>query len=118
MRGALAGGLGGIGFGLTWMGLEGLMGRVSAPLGYVLLATALFSLGMAFSESRHRAHAPWGLATLLGVLGLVAFGLDVPKWYAALILLFAVAYTYLGLFVHWQSHPPHLPHFRRARVRH
>jgi hypothetical protein len=117
MRGALTGGLGVIGFGLTWMGLEGMMGRVSAPLAVVLLATAALSLGMAFSESHHRTRAPWGLATLLGVLGLVAFGLAVPGWYAALILLFAVAYAYLGLFVHWQSHPPHLPHFRRARVR-
>jgi hypothetical protein len=121
MRGAMTGGLGALGFGLTWMGMESLFARISTPLAFVLLACAAFSLGMAFSEARMRPRTPWLLAGALAVLGLVAFGIGAPGWYAALLLLFAVAYTYLGLFVHWQSHPPHLPHphlphFKRARM--
>jgi hypothetical protein len=120
MRGAMTGGLGVMGFGLTWMGMEALFGRISIPLAVVMLAAAVFSLGMAFSESRLRMRAPWGLSVLLAIVGLAAFA-EAPGWYAALILLFAVAYGYLGLFVHWQSHPPHLPHphlphFKRVKA--
>jgi hypothetical protein len=114
MRGALTGGLGVIGLGLSWVGLEGLFGRFAIPLGFVILATALVSAALAFSESRFRPHAPWGFAVFLGIMGLVAFGLGVPTWYASLLLLFAVAYASLGLFVHWQRHPR--THARRARA--
>ena len=122
MRGTMTGGLGVMGFGLTWMGMEALFGRISIPLAAVLLAAAVFSLGMAFSESRLRMRAPWGLSVLLAIVGLAAFGAGAPGWYAALILLLAVAYAYLGLFVRWESHPPHmphphLPHFKRVRVK-
>ncbi|MBF5046088.1 hypothetical protein FGE12_26980 [Aggregicoccus sp. 17bor-14] len=122
MRGAMTGGMGAIGFALTWVGMEGLFGRISTPVAVLVLLSAVVSLGMAFSDAPARRRAPWILAAVLGVVGLVAFGTDTPSWYAALILLFAVAYAYLGLFVYWQAHPPHLPHahvphFRRARVR-
>ena len=117
MRGALAGGLGGMGMGLTWVGLAGILGRFAIPLGFVVLASALLSAGLAFSESPYRLHAPWGFATLLGILGLTAFGWG-PAWYASLLLLCAVAYASLGLLVHWQRHGrPHLPHFGRERMR-
>jgi len=120
MRGAMTGGLGALGFGLNWMALESLFARISTPMAFVLLSCAVFSLGMAFSEARLRPRAPWILAAALAVLGAVAFAMGAPGWYGALLLLFAVAYSYLGLFVHWQSHPPHLPHphmphFGRAR---
>ncbi|MBF5043341.1 hypothetical protein FGE12_13165 [Aggregicoccus sp. 17bor-14] len=117
MRGALAGGLGGIGLGLTWVGLAGILGRFAIPLGFVVLACALASAGLAFSESHYRLHAPWGFATLLGILGLTAFAWG-PAWYATLLLLFAAGYASLGVLVHLQRHGrPHLPHFGRARVR-
>ena len=108
-------GLAFLGYPLVFLGMASLFARVSAPVGYTLIAAGLVSLGLAVSRSRHRPHLPWAAGAGLLVLGLVTLGTGMPAWLAWGIVVMAVAYLGYGVLLFIDKHPLDTWHLRRSR---
>ncbi|WP_224369086.1 hypothetical protein [Hyalangium versicolor] len=89
------GGLALFGFGLFLLSIAGLYVRSAFGLAWFMLAVALVSMGMAFSESKRLREVSLGLGVLLlgaTVVGLIA---GVLWWMALGAFLFSMAYLVL-----------------------
>jgi hypothetical protein len=109
-------GLAFLGYPLVFLGMASLFARISAPVGYALIAAGLVSLGLAVSRSRHRPHLPWAAGAGLLVLGIVTLGLDMPGWFAWGIITMGVAYVGYGVLLFIDKHPMENWHLRRTRT--
>jgi hypothetical protein len=98
-------GLAVLGYPLVFLGMASLMARVSTPVGYVLIAAGLVSLGLAVSASRHRPHLPWAEGIGLVVLGLAVWGGGLAAWLYGAILFMGMAYLGYGVALFVEAHP-------------
>lgn len=115
------GGLALFGLGLFLLSIAGLYVRSTFGLAWFLVALALVSMGMAFSESKRLREVSLGLGILLLGGALVGLLTRTEWWMVAGIFLFGVAYlvlwaefryTYFGRVTAEQ-----LPHPARSRWR-
>ena len=89
------GGLAIFGFGLFLLSIAGLYARSAFGLAWFLLAMALVSMGMAFSESKRLRELSLGLGAVLIVAAAVSFFAGVTWWMALGTLIFGVAFSVL-----------------------
>jgi hypothetical protein len=89
------GGLAVFGFGLFLLGIANLYARTSYWMAWVMLALALVSMGLAFSESKRLREVSLGLGAVLLVLTGVAMATGTPWWLSLGSFLIAVAYGVL-----------------------
>ena len=89
------GGLALFGFGLFLLSIAGLYVRSSFGLAWYLLAAALVSMGMAFSESKRLREVSLGLGVALLAGSLVSLIVGAVWWMVLGTFLFAVAYVVL-----------------------
>ena len=89
------GGLAIFGFGLFLLSIAGLYARSAFGLAWFLLAVALVSMGMAFSESKRLRELSLGLSGLLIAAAAVSLFMGVTWWMALGTFLFGVAFAVL-----------------------
>ncbi|WP_224247682.1 hypothetical protein [Hyalangium gracile] len=109
------------GFGLFLLSIAGLYVRSAFGLAWFLLALALVSMGMAFSESKRLRDVSLILGALLLVAAVGGLIAGVMWWMVLGTFLFSVAYVVLwaefrfAYFGHVT--PEQLPHHQRGRWR-
>jgi hypothetical protein len=89
------GGLALFGFGLFLLSIAGLYVRSAFGLAWFLLAVALVSMGMAFSESRRLREVSLGLGAVLLAAGVVSLIAGVTWWMVLGTFAFAAGYLML-----------------------
>jgi hypothetical protein len=115
------GGLAIFGLGLFLLSIAGLYVRSSFALAWFLLAAALVSMGMAFSESKRLRQVPLGLAAAL--LGAAVVGLIVGAVWWMVLGTFVFAAAYLVLWAEFRyaffgnTPPEQTPHPAGSRWR-
>jgi hypothetical protein len=115
------GGLAIFGFGLFLLSIAGLYVRSSFGLAWFLLAAAIVSMGMAFSESKRLREVSLGLGVALLAASVVSLLAGALWWMVLGATLFAAAYIVLWAefrFVAFGHIPPEqVPHHsRRWRI--
>ncbi|MCP3166014.1 hypothetical protein [Myxococcus qinghaiensis] len=115
------GGLAIFGFGLFLLSIASLYARTAYGVAIGLLAMALVSMGMAFSESKKLREISLGLSLGLLALATVAVATGTVWWLSLGTFLFAVAFGVLwaeyrfAFFEHVRQEdlPPRRPHHAR-----
>ncbi len=115
------GGLAIFGFGLFLLSIAGLYARSAFGLAWFLLAVALVSMGMAFSESKRLRELSLGLGVVLIVAAAVSFFAGVVWWMALGTFLFGVAFSVLWAEFRFPAFgnitPDQVPHHTHRRWR-
>jgi hypothetical protein len=115
------GGLALFGFGLFLLSIAGLYARSAFGLAWFLLAAALVSMGMAFSESKRLREISLGLGVALLAASVASLIMGAVWWMVLGTFLFAAAYVMLWAEFRFVAFghitPEQVPHHTRGRWR-